>query len=197
MPDGKSDVYVAVRSIAGLMKISLHESGMCNASITKQAARHPSIVARLGASRHLDQWHRPVKTEGRVLSIPLRIRFLERELRERREAHSPQSEDFNWLAPPDADRAVDVLCIFTSSAEFTSKSPWRTPGSSLLAQKELPNGETFWIACQYYRPQRNLVQYFNRQKTSDLWPNSRVVMADIGPANVRILTDAASDHSVE
>jgi hypothetical protein len=35
---GKSDVYVAVRSYTGIFKVSLHETGECNVSMTSQFA---------------------------------------------------------------------------------------------------------------------------------------------------------------
>ena len=38
----KSDVYVAVRSYAGIFKVSLHESGDCYVGLTTQFAAHNS-----------------------------------------------------------------------------------------------------------------------------------------------------------
>jgi len=59
---GKSDVYLAVRSYAGIFKVSLHESGRCSVAFTSQfAERNPSALAGRGGSRYFDKWRRKLQ----------------------------------------------------------------------------------------------------------------------------------------
>ena len=44
-PRGKSDVYAGVREITGEIKISLHETGECNAGLTTQFAMQEVTMA--------------------------------------------------------------------------------------------------------------------------------------------------------
>ncbi len=56
-PARKSDVYIAIRSYTGIMKVSLHESGECFVALTEQfAERNPTAL--VGRSRRFDQWKR-------------------------------------------------------------------------------------------------------------------------------------------
>jgi hypothetical protein len=72
---GKSDVYLAVRSYAGIFKVSLHESGRCSVAFTSQfAERNPSALAGRGGSRYFDKWRRKTHS-GSGLSIPFRLVF--------------------------------------------------------------------------------------------------------------------------
>jgi hypothetical protein len=193
---GKSDVYVAIRTIAGISKISLHATGTCNASLTSQAVKNDSTIAeRLGGSRHLDQWNRPMHT-GALLSIPLRIRFLTSELRMRIGSEVPEKKVV-WLPAPPSDHAVDVVCNFTSQVFKSGKWPWRDEGGALLASAELQNGEAFWLTALVYRAPPGLCSMIEQQRArARIPPNSRLLIGETGPGNVRVLTDAASstDH---
>ena len=67
MGKGKNDVYVAVRSYAGIFKVSLHESGDCFVGLTTQFAEHnSSALTERGGSRHFDTWKRKTQREDRV-----------------------------------------------------------------------------------------------------------------------------------
>lgn len=58
-PPGKSDVYASVRERAGDFKISLHESGACNAGLTDQfAAKETDAIAAIGG--------RDIRARGRA-----------------------------------------------------------------------------------------------------------------------------------
>jgi hypothetical protein len=189
---GESDVYVAIRTIAGIKKISLHATGACNASLTSQAVKNdPTIAERLGGSRHLDQWNRPMHT-GSLLSIPLRIRFLESELRTRIGSEEPKKKVV-WLPAPPSNHALDVVCNFTSQSFESGKWPWQNEGGTLLASAELQNGEAFWLTALVYRAPEGLGSLIEQQRDrARIPPNSRLLIGETGPGNVRIHTDAAS-----
>jgi hypothetical protein len=58
MPTNSSDVYIASRHLAGIMKTSLHESGRWQTSFNRDDLM-PADNAGLAPSRHLDRWARP------------------------------------------------------------------------------------------------------------------------------------------
>ena len=191
---GKSDIYIAIRTIAGLNKMSLHSTGWCSASMTSQEAKsNPAALQSQGGTRHLDKWHRPLLS-GNLLSIPLRLRFPASELRPCIDP-PPQAARIHWLPSPPVDHAIDVLCMFTSSIFEADEWPLKSDGADLLTSTLLPNGETFWLISQLYRTQPDLTLTLNSRKPNGLPVASRVLMGETGPANVRILTDAASDQS--
>lgn len=202
---GKSDVYVAIRTIAGTFKVSLHESGDCNASITQQACeKDPRLVEALGGRRHIDQWHRRTHT-GSLLSIPLRIAFPESELRWR-SGKSPQGTEVQWLPPPPGGHSIDVLCTFTGQAYPTGDFPWRANGGELLKWTLLENGEIFWLTRLIYPTPPGLADKIEEQRERSKAPApvvfnpqgeslrraDRLLIGEMGPANVRILTDASA-----
>jgi hypothetical protein len=186
----KSDIYIAVRTIAGLYKVSLHETGQCNASMTSQAVlADPSLLQKQGGNRHLDRWQRPPPMKD-LLSIPLRLRFPASELRPGVD-HLPNDKAINWLPTPPEGHALDVLCIFTGS-EFSGTRPWKGDETSLLASRRLPNGETFWLISHLYKTEYHLVAFLDSLKPKNLPINSRLLIGETGPANIRIITDASS-----
>lgn len=70
-PPGKSDIYAAMRGIAGECKVSLHASGECLAGLTKQFARKESdAVNTMGGSRHQSKWTRATHAGSRVITPP-------------------------------------------------------------------------------------------------------------------------------
>lgn len=68
------DIYIASRSIAGIQKYSLHESGDWRYAFTQQyfASIEDEATAHPAATRVLDQWERPGGDGQVVLSIRVR-----------------------------------------------------------------------------------------------------------------------------
>ena len=127
----KSDVYLAIRAIGGMHKISLHASGLCNSSITRQFSGSRSGAADFqGRNRHLDQWVRPTNS-GSLLSIPLRLRFPSTELRPSMESRLKEKDKI-WLPSPPLGHTLDVICNFTSNPFPSGQWPWCDDGGLLL-----------------------------------------------------------------
>ncbi len=146
-PPGKSDVYASVREIAGEIKISLHETGECNAGLTTQfAMREVSAVAAMGGSRHQSQWIRQTHVGSRVVK-PLQFVIPASELRTWR-VQPVEIEKVTWLEPPAQGRSVIISCAFTGQSLTDDKWPGRRNGTHLLGTKLLPNGEKFWLVWQ-------------------------------------------------
>jgi hypothetical protein len=146
-PSGKSDVYAAVRDIAGKIKISLHETGECNAGLTTQfAGKEVSAVAAMGGSRHQSKWSRHTHV-GSWIVTPLQFVIPASELRMWR-AKPILSEKVTWLQPPGEGRSVIISCIFSGQSLPDEEWPGRRNGTHLLGTKLLPNGEKFWLIWQ-------------------------------------------------
>jgi hypothetical protein len=146
-PNGKSDVYAAVRDIAGDIKISLHGTGECNAGLTAQFAKQElSAVTAMGGSRHQSQWRRQTHSDHLIVT-PLQFVIPASELRMWRE--SPiKTEKVTWLEPPEQGRSIIISCIFSGPSLSDDEWPGRCNGTHLLGTKILPNGEKFWLIWQ-------------------------------------------------
>jgi len=147
-PPGKSDVYASVREIAGEVKISLHETGECNAGLTTQfAMQEVAAVDAMGGSRHQSRWTR-LKHVGSRVVIPLQFAIPASELRSWRVQPAAATEKVTWLEPPGQGRSVIISCAFTGQSLADHKWPGRRNGTHLLGTKLLPNGEKFWLFWQ-------------------------------------------------
>lgn len=144
---GESNVYASVRDIAGEIKISLHESGECNAGLTFQfAKKETTAVAMIGGLRHQSQWTR-LKHVGSRMVNPLQFAIPASELENWRSAPLTTT-NITWLEPPDQGRSVIISCIFTGQCLEDDNWPGRPNGTRLLGAKLLPNGEKFWLIYQ-------------------------------------------------
>ena len=146
-PKGKSDVYAAVRDIAGDIKISLHETGECNAGLTSQFAKQElDAVSAMGGSRHQSKWRRQIHV-GPLIVTPLQFVIPASELRIWRE--SPiETEKVTWLEAPGQGRSIIISCIFSGQSLPDDEWPGRRNGTHLFGTKLLPSGEKFWLIWQ-------------------------------------------------
>lgn len=146
-PSGKSDVYASVRERAGDFKVSLHETGECNAGLTNQfAAQEADAVTAMGGSRHQSKWTRVMHAGSRVVT-PLQFALPASELRTWRQ--SPvRDKTITWLNPPSLGRSIVVSCLFSGPGLSDDQWPGRRNGTHLVGSKVLPNGEKFWILWQ-------------------------------------------------
>ena len=147
-PLGKSDVYASVRGIAGQVKISLHETGECNAGLTTQfAKREIAAVNAMGGSRHQSRWTRPKHVGSRVV-VPLQFAVPATELRSSEVEHTSVNRKVTWLEPPKAGRSIIISCAFSGQPLADHDWPGRRNGTQLLGIKLLPNAEKFWLFWQ-------------------------------------------------
>lgn len=146
-PSGKSDVYASVRECAGDFKVSLHESGECNAGLTKQfAAQEADAVTAMGGSRHQSNWTRVVHAGSWVVT-PLQFALPASELRTWRQ--SPvRDTTITWLDPPPLGCSIIVSCVFSGRGLSDDQWPGRRNGTHLVGSKLLPNAEKFWLLWQ-------------------------------------------------
>lgn len=144
---GKSDVYASVRERAGDFKVSLHESGTCNAGLTDQFAnKEADAVTAIGGSRHQSTWTRAMHTGSRVVA-PLQFAVPASELRTWRERPA-RDTTIMWLDPPSFGRSVIISCLFSGPVLTDDQWPGRQNGTQLIRSALLPNGEKFWLLWQ-------------------------------------------------
>lgn len=147
-PPRKSDVYASVRGIAGEIKISLHETGECNAGLTTQFAKREKVaVHAMGGSRHQSRWTRLMHVGSRVV-VPLQFVIPASELRPTEEKPTSASKKVTWLKPPKIGRSIIISCAFTGQSLADHEWPGRRNGTHLLGIKLLPNSEKFWLFWQ-------------------------------------------------
>lgn len=144
---GKSDVYASVRERAGDFKVSLHESGTCNAGLTNQfATKEADAVTAIGGSRHQSTWTRAMHTGSRIVA-PLQFAVPASELRTWRERPARDTA-IMWLGPPPFGCSVIISCLFSGPVLTDDQWPGRRNGTHLIRSTLLPNGEKFWLLWQ-------------------------------------------------
>lgn len=149
---GKSDVYVAGRTTAGMFKISLHESGQCHVGHTSTQARKDRIPKE---RRLWKTWRRPEPKNG--LSIPFHLIIPVGSLRPRLPNEpNGKPKPTLWIEPVVSDPAPDGLIAATyftfafldrpfSALELTQRTP---PSSIPIGGIEgLPNGQRLLVYC--------------------------------------------------
>ena len=146
-PKSKSDVYASMRSIAGQVKISLHESGSCIAGLTTQfAAKEVEAVAAMGGVRHQNKWTR-IRHTGKRIVTPLQFVVPKSQLR-LRSRKTTEDNEVAWIKAPDSGRSIIISCIFSGQRLSNDNWPGRRNRTRLVGSKLLPNGEKFWLIWQ-------------------------------------------------
>ncbi len=144
---GKSNVYASVRNIADQIKISLHESGECNAGLTDQFAKsQKEAVVSIGGSRHQNRWQRKTHVGSRIVT-PLQFAVASDQLKVWKQ-YSEKNKKFTWITPPEPNHSIIISCIFSGQTLSDDKWPGRKNGTQLIETTVLPNGEKFWLVWQ-------------------------------------------------
>ena len=149
-PAKKSDIYAAMRGIAGECKISLHPSGECRAGLTEQFARKEADAVRaMGGSRHQSRWTRATHVGMRVVT-PLQFVIPASELRpfSQNSLMDAQKGTITWIVPPKSGRSIIVSCLFSGQQVQDANWPGRPHQTHLAGSKLMPNGEKFWLIWQ-------------------------------------------------
>ena len=136
----------SVRDIAGQIKISLHESGECNAGLTDHLQKEIDAIGAMGGSRHQSRWIRKTHTGSQVVT-PLKIVVPATELNKCRECIVTKKK-ITWIAPPEVGHSIIISCIFSGQYLSDDEWPGRHNGTQLIGIKILPNGEKFWLIWQ-------------------------------------------------
>jgi hypothetical protein len=200
----KSDVYVSMRAVTRLLKVSLHSGGQCNFAFTKELSESlGGDHAFPDESRRVDTWRRtPFVREG--LEIPLQLHFPTSELRP--SAASPTARAHEWI-PPAADGFSRVLLLaYGPDLTHLGHVAPQLQDGRVIAAARLPDGQDVHLLCSeiqtegtVYRAivqKRALVQSNHpRLRLGDpvsyTDPASRLLVTGTAPTGQRIFVDAA------
>lgn len=162
----KSDVYIAVRHLAGILKISLHESGVWRAAFTSQFAerrfdRDPT------ESRLIERWKRPGDLSPGVC-LAFRIIVPTTELR--MATVLPQDTNkIRWIPSPGRSNLTEFLVFFTTSQTKVTGWPGkRAMATHFLASHILPSGEILWLVYSYNPVSSEFMKWMSSIKRTTL-----------------------------
>lgn len=139
----QSDVFVAARVQAGTWKVSLHQSGICQAGYDTPHANKRGIDVKRRAWK---RWKRPELE--RNVSIPLYLIFLRSSLRPAMFEEGRTGAPIAWLPAVPTAPAIEVAFSFIRRPApppdviLEKTSPLAVPVASI---EELPNGESLWL----------------------------------------------------
>ncbi len=144
---GKSDVYASIRDIAGVFKVSLHESGVCQAGFTQKfEIENKEIIDDVGGSRHQSRWCRKTHVGPRIIT-PLQFCIPANQLKVwEKKKEIPKKT--TWIDPPEKEYSIIISCIFSGQVISDDNWPGRVNGTKFIGTKVLPNGEKFWLIWQ-------------------------------------------------
>ena len=138
--EGKNDVYVAAREVAGHIKISLHESGSWQHGFVSNEraegfrlrgqSRHFAVLRR--SAELLPGWTRAVQ-----IMIP------DASLQVRPSRSTPKKPIVDLLLAPASDTTVAEIWLESKG----SPTPPPLRGSQLAGRLRQPNGDTVWVAA--------------------------------------------------
>jgi hypothetical protein len=176
----KGDIYAAVRSLGGIIKVSFHRDGKCQLGFTSEYAAR--AAARFGKQgRHLETWRLPPEPTARVLQILVP----QSELR-----HFVGHDDSKvvWLPLPPADSvAVISVLVAPPLAELV---PSETSSAALVGTVRT-NLRNAWVFYAHSSLNAALEQTIaaEKKKLRRLPKPVRVV-----PGTRAIISDSRPDH---
>ncbi len=107
----KSDVYIQSRMMGSEMKISLHESGLCQCSFTDDWVQKYN---KHNAERHIERWQRQEPTST-LATLIFQIIIPESELRQ--VESNERLQKVTWIEKPPVGYATKVVCYLTPPLE--------------------------------------------------------------------------------
>ena len=141
-----SDIYVAVRSVAGIIKASLHQSGLWQVSFTSQYFHRNDTKPFLDGDRHFSMCPRP----GEVMLGVTRAFTIYFPTSELGIAHSVSDKKaVYWLSAAEKDSWIAAELMLTSPN--APKTSWRSEDGAelpVIDHMTLPNGENLWLVCR-------------------------------------------------
>ncbi|NCS36270.1 MAG: hypothetical protein GPJ14_19380 [Microcystis aeruginosa G11-01] len=192
-----NDIYVASRAIAGDIKTSLHESGMCQTSFTSQFmdSNHP-VRAQVSGSRHIIRWKRQPIQEGlfRLFDIVIphqRMKYVELE------PNFVSKIDWFPICIPFLNTQIS---FFLSQVDF-GENKWI--GKNSMKTKLLHKGKIYDEKILYvvYYGHNKLLKLVNAQVVEQSFQENteyRMILMGIDQtSNVGYLIDSSADKVIE
>jgi hypothetical protein len=177
VPSRSSDVYVAARSIAGKLKVSLHGSGAWREGFTREFSENPGTFRLPPGDRAREKWRRPAEFAP-GLTLAYQIVIPESELWKPVEITNPRDVRWEPSAPAGSQTVFSLLLMRSESVEINRWPGKRSMGTRLVARFALANGETCWLTAHdevTHWSNRTTIDEFKRRVASQ-----RESLPDIG-----------------
>lgn len=138
-PDGPSDVYLADRSMGGILKTSLHASGQWRTAFTEYAVTSGKVTLPAGVDRKVTAWERPAMV-AKGFTIAYWVATPSSELRTTRTSYVGQP--IHWVPDPGPGLAVHFVVVLVPAVVTNlTLSDQGSHDERLLEHFRLPNGE--------------------------------------------------------
>ncbi len=140
----RSDAYVSVRVLGGSYKVSLHESGLGKASMTREALAKPERWAKLDRPMPRVTWRFPRPVEAQV---PCAF-FLLQPSREVDRPAPADSGDVAWIPAPPIGASIEFQLWIVPRNIRLGPDDWPAKAAmatGAIGSLGLANGATLWV----------------------------------------------------
>jgi hypothetical protein len=141
---GKSDIYLACRSLGGKLKTSLHESGKWHIAFSKSEFENnvKDFIPSLN-DRFIVKWPRPKEIQG---GITLAYRIVTPYSAVTSKISTTDLQKVTWIPNAPNQKATEIdIFILNSTIRVTGWPGKNAIGTSLIGKLALESGETVWV----------------------------------------------------
>lgn len=140
---GKSDVYISARTLAGVVKVSLHESGDWRFAFHEPFWK--ARVAPRAEDRRIERWARPPPINGITPAFMIVVPFAEIGLPRRPlpDKAKKYAKDAIWVTPAPEGFATYFNVMYTNPG-----GPEPSEHDRFIGRFGLPNGQTVSVLIQ-------------------------------------------------
>jgi hypothetical protein len=173
----KNDVYLSVRALTGVQRISLHGSGKWRSAFTEDHVAKGSPFVPPGKDRAYDKWNRPPEfVPGITLAFNILVPTSEVTMPPHLKANATlRGTDIVWVPPASEGCATHFTVLFTSAEVTATTLPgWpgrNSMGTRLILMAPLPNTECVWLVA-YEQPipqeQKQMIEEYKHGLISNL-----------------------------
>lgn len=196
---GKSEVYLAARSLGGTLKASLHESGKWHNAYTQHAfERDVEGAITKQKDRFLEKWPRP---KDIAPGITLAFRIVTPWSSTTSPIEESKTKNVIWLPNAPKPKSTEIDVIFTKPTVSVPDWPGsRSMGTELIGSILLENKETVWavywiIDTPDFSPlEKGTGGFYKGKSRKDLESDSiRALVFGTEPDGSRTMYDCAVD----
>lgn len=142
--DGKSELYLTNRSLGGVLKASLHESGKWHIAYSKSTFENKVKGANPKfKDRFIEKWPRPPEFQPgatKAFSIVTPWSAVANPIK------GSNVKKVDWIPNAPEGKATEIQIIITQpTIELNGWPGKKSPGTSLIGSISLENGETAWV----------------------------------------------------
>lgn len=197
----KNDVYLSSRTLAGTLKVSLHQSGDWRIAFTSEYAKS-QIESGIWPeqARRLDQWQRPAFKNNGILKA-LSILVPSSDLEDYPQNIS-NSKPVSWITTSAVGTTIEFWVIFSKVAYELGNWPYKSKlGTKCLDSFPLANGEIVWIVygdintgkhlMENIRMWKNQVRDSNKDKDLAHKKGLRLMMLGTADDGTRLLVEVS------